>query len=130
MIRRLKKNVLGDDFPEKREETLSISMSADEAVLYAKLAGDAAKQYAEWRSDKVIAVTARSMRLLRMLTKLRKLCCHASLVLNAKSADGDSLCLGSAGDVLAKLTESVVRRINEMESLLDYECPICMDDTA
>merc|ERR1712013_874785 len=77
MLRRLKKNVLGSDFPEKREETISLAMGADEAVLYAKLAGDAAKQYAEWRGDPVIAVTSRYMRLLRMLTKLRKLCCHA-----------------------------------------------------
>ena len=132
MIRRTKDNVLKNDFPEKREEIIMIEMNNEEKVIYHKIAKGAKDQYKQFKERK--SVMAHYMHLMRMLMKLRKLCDHPSMVFNkidvAATMNSDNIMsYGSNIDVLQKLHDDIVRRINEMESILEGECPICFEPT-
>lgn len=130
MIRRTKDKVLGVDFPEKEEVIIKIKMNNEERVIYHKIMQGAKTQYAEFKRGR--SVMARYMHLMRMLLKLRKLCNHPCLVFNGMEVAISSdqiMDFATNTDVLAKLPEAMIRRINESESLLDYECPICFELT-
>ena len=67
--------------------------------------------------------------------RLRQICNHPLLVANLRDfeeiMDGDDIQMNAStatSDPVAKLNPTVVRRLNEQEtSILDSECPICID---
>eukprot|EP01083_Nonionella_stella_P022097 61100_1 len=132
MLRRTKKYVLANDFPEKEEIIVKCALSEEERVIYNKNYDEAKKQYAQFKTTK--NVMSRYVHLLGMLTKLRKICTHPCMVFNRASLldqEGNTnvMDFASTTDVLDRMHEDIVRRINEMSSLIEYECPICFELT-
>ena len=70
------------------------------------------------------------MHLMAILTKLRKLCDHPSLIFKTLDIENENVMnIESYKDVLDKIHNAIIKRINEMESILEYECPICYELT-
>ena len=137
MIRRTKKQVLNNDFVEKEEIEIKYRLNEEEQVIYDKNANEAKQQYKQFKSQK--SVMSKYLYLLRMLTKLRQICDHPSMVFNRASLiDGNDennintsnvMDLASNIDALQRVEQVIINRLNEMESLIDYECPICYELT-
>ena len=71
IMRRMKKDVL-DDLPEKQEITIEVELPSDERALYEAMRRNAVD---ELRSKKDNRIS-----ILAQLTKLRRVCCHPSLI--------------------------------------------------
>lgn len=77
ILRRLKSDVL-QELPAKTEMVLQVEMSPQEALLYEALRLKALKTIEQAGDDQP---GAKHLRILAELTKLRQVCCHASLIL-------------------------------------------------
>ncbi len=90
ILRRTKNQVL-DDLPPKTEITLHVSLSSDEAALYEALRQRAVENL----SDIDAADNQQRLNVLAEITKLRRACCHPSLVVPEQELEGAKLNLFS-----------------------------------
>merc|ERR1712228_172116 len=137
MLRRTKKQVLNQDFVEKEEIVIKCRLNDEERVIYDKNANEAKQQYQKFKTEQ--KVMSHYLYLLRMLTKLRQICDHPSLVFNRSSNQehdkendlnlSNVMDLESNIDALQRVEEIIIKRLNEMQSLIDYECPVCFELT-
>lgn len=85
ILRRLKSQVL-DELPARTEITYKVPLSDEEAHLYEALRQQALDNVAE-----SAAGAARSLRILTEITRLRRFCCHPSLVMSNSTLAGSKL---------------------------------------
>lgn len=134
MLRRTKVQVLSDAFVEKEEIVIKCKLSDEERVIYDKNAKEAKAQYILFKEGK--QVMSHCLYLLRMLTKLRQICDHPSLVFNHSQNDENNMNVSNVMDresnidALQRVEQAIIKRLNEMQSLIDYECPVCFELTA
>jgi SNF2 family DNA or RNA helicase len=88
VLRRLKSDVL-TDLPSRTEITLHVELPDDEAAFYNALRKSAAEKLTE-KSDDVTEAQHR-VQILAELTKLRRACCHPSLIDGAPPLPGAKL---------------------------------------
>eukprot|EP01084_Bolivina_argentea_P074115 134462_1 len=80
MLRRIKKECLNDGFVEKENIIIKFKLNEEEDIIYKKNLNEANIQYKEFKNRK--SVKRNYMHLLRMITKLRQICDHPSIVFN------------------------------------------------
>lgn len=95
ILRRTKSQVLLD-LPEKTEITLHVDLSAEEAALYESIRRDSLEKIAGCES------TARPMRILAEIMRLRRMCCNPALVLP------DTNIRSSKMELLEKIVEELL----------------------
>eukprot|EP01083_Nonionella_stella_P237204 832361_1 len=134
MLRRTKNKVLSDDFVEKEEVVIKYRLNEEEQVIYEKNLTEATQQYSQFKRGG--SVLSQYLYLLRMLSKLRQICNHPSLVFNKASIhdanDQNNINLSnvmdvSSIDILQRVKDVIIGRLNAMESIIDYECPVCWE---
>eukprot|EP01083_Nonionella_stella_P237207 832371_1 len=134
MLRRTKNKVLSDDFVEKEEVVIKYRLNEEEQVIYEKNLTEATQQYSQFKRGG--SVLSQYLYLLRMLSKLRQICNHPSLVFNKASIhdanDQNNINLSnvmdvSSIDILQRVKDVIIGRLNAMESIIDYECPVCYE---
>ncbi|HKS12061.1 MAG TPA: helicase-related protein [Pseudomonas sp.] len=85
ILRRLKRQVL-DELPARTEITCKVPLSDDEAHQY-----EALRQQAVANLSQISPGEARSLQVLTEITRLRRFCCHPSLVLPGSTLAGSKL---------------------------------------
>eukprot|EP01083_Nonionella_stella_P159274 519429_1 len=134
MLRRTKNKVLSQDFVEKEEVVIKYRFNEEEQIIYEKNLSEATQQYHQYKQGG--SVLSQYLYLLRMLSKLRQICNHPSLVFNKASIyntnDQNNINLSnvmdaSSIDALQRVKDIIIGRLNAMESIIDYECPVCYE---
>ena len=88
ILRRTKSAVL-DELPSRTEITLRIEMSGEERALYEAMRQRAIEKL-EMESD-AVAKTPKHLRVLAEITRLRRACCHPTLVMPESKIEGSKL---------------------------------------